>query len=143
MYRSDVGDKNVVDMMEKHGLNFGGESSGHIIFGDFAKTGDGILTALQTISCVIQSGKVASEALNLFETYPQRSINLNIIKKKPFEEMDGFEELKSSLEEIGIKPLFRYSGTENKIRLLLQSKSDEVLEREMRRVMEFFMRELK
>jgi len=48
--------------------------------------------------------------LNLFETYPQRSINLNIIKKKPFEEMDGFEELKSSLEEIGIKPLFRYSG---------------------------------
>ncbi len=58
MYRSDVGDKNVVDMMEKHGLNFGGESSGHIIFGDFAKTGDGILTGFTDhIVCYSGVGK--------------------------------------------------------------------------------------
>ena len=140
--RSAVGDKNVVELMQKRGFNFGGENSGHIIFSDFAKTGDGILSALQVLAFIIDSGKRASDALNPFDIYPQKLVNLNVTQKKPLEKIDGLKELKESLEQKGIKPLFRYSGTENKIRLLLQSKKSSLLEKEMARVVEFFKKEL-
>jgi len=142
VFRSNVGDKNVVELMQKKGLNFGGEDSGHIIFSDFAKTGDGILSALQTLSYIISSGKKASEALNLFETYPQRVVNLNIHYKKPLEEFTGLKKLQESLEKKGIKPLFRYSGTENKIRLKIQSKDNSILDEEMKKIVTFFKKEL-
>ncbi len=142
VFRSIVGDKNVVELMQKKGLNFGGENSGHIIFSDFAKTGDGILSALQALSHLVRSQKPASEIFNPFELYPQELVNLNVSKKKPLEEMEGLDKLKSSLEKMGIKSLFRYSGTENKIRLLIQSKKADALEAEMAKVVEFFKKEL-
>jgi len=67
LYRSAVGDKNVVELMQKKGLNFGGEQSGHIIFSDYAKTGDGISSALQALAYLVTTGKKASEAFNPYE----------------------------------------------------------------------------
>jgi len=142
VYRSSVGDKNVVEMMEKKGLNFGGEQSGHIIFSDFAKTGDGITSALQALAYLIESKKRVSEAFNLFETYPQKLVNLEVSKKPPLEEIKGLKELQESIEKLGFRHLFRYSGTEDKIRLLLEGKDLDKLESMMKKVEEFFKKEL-
>ncbi len=141
-YRSSVGDKNVVEMMQRHNLNFGGEQSGHIIFGDFAKTGDGISSALQALACLVDSGSRASEKFDPFESYPQILVNIPVVEKRSFEEIEGYVELLSEIESVGIRHLFRYSGTENKIRLLLEGEESALLEKMMGRVEEFFRKEL-
>jgi len=140
--RSEVGDKYVVEMMEKNDYNFGGEQSGHIIFGDFAKTGDGLVSALQSIAYVLQSGKKASEALNLFELYPQKQIALAVGKKKPLEEIDGFAGLIEELKKHKIRSVIRYSGTENKLRILLESKNKKELEKYFNKTVDFFKKSL-
>ena len=142
LYRSAVGDKNVVEMMQAEGLNFGGEQSGHIIFSDFAKTGDGISSALQALAYLVSSGKRASEAFNPFETYPQKLVNLNVAEKRPLEEIEGLAGLREEIEGAGMRHLFRYSGTENKIRLLLEGRDARQLEEAMRKIEAFFRREL-
>ena len=142
LYRSAVGDKNVVELMQAKELNFGGEQSGHIIFSDFAKTGDGISSALQALAYLVSSGKKASEAFNPFELYPQKLVNLNVGEKRPLEEIEGLADLREEIEEAGMRHLFRYSGTENKIRLLLEGRDARQLDEAMERVEAFFRQEL-
>ncbi len=142
LYRSAVGDKNVVELMQAKELNFGGEQSGHIIFSDFAKTGDGISSALQALAYLVSSGKKASEAFNPFELYPQKLVNLNVGEKRPLEEIEGLADLREEIEEAGMRHLFRYSGTENKIRLLLEGRDARQLDEAMDRIEAFFRREL-
>jgi phosphoglucosamine mutase len=142
LHRSAVGDKNVVELMQQQGINFGGEQSGHIIFSDYAKTGDGLSSALQALAYLVISGKKASEAFNPYESYPQLLVNLNIDEKKPFEEIEGLDELKFKVESKGMRHLFRYSGTENKIRLLLESKNQKELKQMMVECEEFFKKAL-
>ena len=138
LYRSDVGDKNVVKMMQEKGINFGGEQSGHIIFSDYAKTGDGISSALQALAYLVSSGKKASEAFNPYESYPQMLVNLLVDEKRPFEEIEGLDALKEKVEASGMRHLFRYSGTENKVRLLLEGKDEKMLEAMMDECVAFF-----
>jgi len=142
LYRSAVGDKNVVELMQKEGINFGGEQSGHIIFSDYAKTGDGISSALQALAYLVSSGKRASEAFNPYESYPQLLVNLNIEEKKPLDSIEGLDELKEKITNLNIRYLFRYSGTENKIRLLLEGKDNIVLKKMMKETQEFFSKVL-
>jgi phosphoglucosamine mutase len=142
LYRSAVGDKNVVELMQEKGLNFGGEQSGHIIFSDFAKTGDGISSALQALAYLVSSGKKASEAFDVFAPYPQKLVNLNVAEKRPLNEIEGLEGLQEEIEAAGMRHLFRYSGTENKIRLLLEGRDSRQLEEMMDRIEAFFRREL-
>jgi phosphoglucosamine mutase len=142
LYRSAVGDKNVVELMQEKGCNFGGEQSGHIIFSDFAKTGDGISSALQALAYLVSSGKRASEAFDVFEPYPQKLVNLSVSRKRPLEEIDGLQALRETIEAEGMRHLFRYSGTENKIRLLLEGKDARQLEEMMKRIEAFFRKEL-
>lgn len=141
-YRSAVGDKNVVELMKSVGSNFGGEESGHIVFSDYGQTGDGILSGLQALAYLIQSGKRASEAFNPFELYPQEKINLNIEEKPPLEQISGLKELQEQIESAGIRHLFRYSGTENKIRLLLEGSNSKELKNYMQKTVEFFKKAL-
>ncbi len=122
LIRSNVGDKHVLEQMKEKGINFGGEQSGHVIFSDVAKTGDGLASALQVLALILKSGKKASEVLNPFELYPQLLVNVNVTSKPPLEEIEGLEEILESIREKGIRDLIRYSGTENKIRLLLEGK---------------------
>ena len=142
LYRSAVGDKNVVELMQKKGLNFGGEQSGHIIFSDYAKTGDGISSALQALAYLVSTGKKASEAFNPYESYPQMLVNLPIEEKKALESIEGIEALMEKVEAEGMRHLFRYSGTENKIRLLLEGKNEKALEAMMDECTDFFKRAL-
>jgi len=138
LYRAAVGDKNVVKMMQDNGINFGGEQSGHVIFSDYAKTGDGISSALQALSFLVSTGKKASEVFNPYVSYPQMLVNLLVEEKRPLEGIDGLDVLKEKIEKLNMRHLFRYSGTENKIRLLLEGKDEDQLEEMMEECKVFF-----
>ncbi|NVJ54442.1 MAG: phosphoglucosamine mutase [Campylobacteraceae bacterium] len=137
LLRSNVGDKNVLEQMKDRGVNFGGEQSGHIIFSDVAKTGDGVASALQVLALILRKKQKASVALNPFDLYPQLLVNLKVSEKKPLEEIDGLEEILEPIRKKGIRDLIRYSGTENKIRLLLEGKDKKEVEESMKTLKEF------
>ena len=142
LMRTAVGDKYVLDEMKSRGLNFGGEQSGHVIFGDYAKTGDGIATALQITALILRSNKPASEVLRPFKLYPSRMENISIKKKIPLEEIEGFDAIQEELKKRSLRSLIRYSGTENKLRILLEGKEEKLLETSMRELVEFFQDKL-
>ncbi|BAF69223.1 phosphoglucosamine mutase [Nitratiruptor sp. SB155-2] len=142
LVRSNVGDKYVLDEMKKRGINFGGESSGHIIFGDYSKTGDGIVTALQITAYMLRSQKGASEILYPFSLYPSKMENVTVKEKKPLETIEEFPELQKRIEKSGIRSLIRYSGTENKLRILLEGKDQKKLEKLMEELIQFFKERL-
>ncbi|MFA6760511.1 MAG: phosphoglucosamine mutase [Sulfuricurvum sp.] len=131
LYRSSVGDKNVLELMKNEGLNFGGEQSGHIIFSDYAKTGDGLVCALQVLAYMLQSGAKASKVLRAFELYPQKLVNIKVKKKRPLEQITGLNELLKKIELSGSRHLIRYSGTENLLRVLIEAKDRALLEAEL------------
>jgi len=138
LHRSAVGDKNVVEMMQNNGINFGGEQSGHIIFSDYAKTGDGLSSALQALAYLVETQQKASNAFNPYTSYPQLLVNLSIEEKKPLHEISGLKELSKKIENSNMRQLFRYSGTENKIRLLLEGKDEKALTEMMDECQSFF-----
>ena len=128
--------------MKNSGLNFGGEQSGHVIMHDFAKTGDGLISALQALALVITSGKKASEVLRPFTLYPQTLVNLRVKQKPPLESIDGLADVIKAVEAKGNRQLIRYSGTENKLRLLLECKDAKVLKESMQMLESFFEKAL-
>lgn len=132
-----VGDKYVLETMLKEDLNFGGEQSGHIIFGDYAKTGDGTLSALQVMACLITSGKPASEALRPFSLYPEAQGAIKVKEKKPLESLEGLTQKLEAIEALGMRHLVRYSGTENKLRVLIEGKEEKRVWREFDELMAF------
>jgi len=138
LYRCGVGDKYVLETMREYDLNFGGEQSGHVIMHDFAKTGDGLVTALQVLAMVLMSKEKASEALRPFELYPQSLVNLNVKTKKPLDAIDGLAGELADIEAAGMRHLIRYSGTENKLRLLLEGRDREAMTERMARLSDFF-----
>jgi phosphoglucosamine mutase len=142
LWRSNVGDKHVLEIMKKEGINFGGEQSGHVIMHDFAKTGDGLVSALQVLALIIEKNDKASNLLRPFALYPQKLVNLNVKIKKPLDEIEGLEALLTSLEAEKIRHLVRYSGTENKLRVLLEAKDAKLMNKRMESVVEFFQRAL-
>lgn len=142
LYRCNVGDKYVWDKMQEHGLNFGGESSGHIIFSDYAKTGDGLVSALQVLALLLQSKKTAHEILNPFELYPSELFNMQVAHKKPLDSITGLREELMSIEESGNRHLVRYSGTENKLRILIEGKDSGLVSEQIKRLAAFFQKQL-
>ncbi|WP_300362888.1 phosphoglucosamine mutase [Hydrogenimonas sp.] len=142
LIRSNVGDKYVLEEMQKNGCVLGGEQSGHVIFSEYAKTGDGLVTALQTIALILRSGKKASEVLNPFELYPQKLVNLKVGEKKPLDSIEGLKEKEAAIKADGLRSLIRYSGTENKLRILLEGKSAKKIETWMEDLEKFFKKAL-
>ncbi len=121
-----VGDKNVTDAMEKGDLKLGGESSGHIIFREFAPTGDGILTALQTLAVVLDTGKPFSWFRRHWNRYPQVVEKVKVSHKPAFKSVTGFSDkvvkFENDLKGNG-RIFIRYSGTEPLLRLLVEGES--------------------
>ncbi|MEJ2413800.1 MAG: phosphoglucosamine mutase [Sulfurimonas sp.] len=142
LFRSNVGDKHVLEIMKKEGINFGGEQSGHVIINDFAKTGDGLVSALQVLALIIAKGEKASKVLRPFTLFPQKLVNLKIQVKKPLDEISGLAELLKSIEDDNIRHLIRYSGTENKLRLLLEANDEKLMEKRMDELIGFFKKAL-
>jgi len=142
VFRCDVGDKHVLELMQKEGLNFGGEQSGHIILSDYAKTGDGLAAALQVVAYILKSNKKASEALNPFDLYPQILKNVKIKKKKPLEDIEGYNQIIKGLKSEGLRPLIRYSGTENLLRILIEGKDASLVSKRIKELEKFFNEKL-
>ena len=142
LYRSDVGDKHVLEIMNQKGINFGGEQSGHVILHDYAKTGDGLVTAIQVLALILSAKKPVSKALRPFSLYPQELVNINVKEKKPLDSIEGLAEQYKALEEANIRHLVRYSGTENKLRVLLEGKDAKAMEKAMNNLVDFFKQAL-
>ena len=119
----DVGDRYVIDSMRKNNYNFGGEQSGHLIFGDYATTGDGIISALQLLRLIKDTGKKLSELVKPFDFFPQVLLNIKVKEKKPLIELKELTKLISKYEkELGERGriLVRYSGTEYICRVMVE-----------------------
>lgn len=129
--RSAVGDRHVLEMMREHGHNLGGEQSGHVILSDFNTTGDGLNTALQLLRALRAQDKPLSKLRRCFEKYPQSLLNVKVTGKPPFGDIPGLTKALAEAEaEMGDagRVLLRYSGTEPKLRLLLEARDGERLE---------------
>lgn len=127
-----VGDKFVLEEMLLEEYNFGGEQSGHVIFRDFATTGDGELTAIQLLSLVKRSGKKLSELSKVMKKYPQVSLNVNVTndgKVKFYTNTVVKESIETAKEELGDKGriVVRPSGTEPKIRVMVECNDEELM----------------
>lgn len=130
--RANVGDRYVMDELNKHGWTIGGESSGHIICLDRTTTGDGIVSALQVLAAIVGSDKTLHDLKKGMDKYPQHMINVRIKEKiDPFSSeqvVDAVKETEARLAEKG-RVLLRASGTEPLIRVMIEgSDEQQVLE---------------
>jgi phosphoglucosamine mutase len=126
-----VGDRHVLERMREGNFSLGGENSGHIIFSDFASTGDGIVSALMVLAVIQTSGKTLSELAGDMSEYPQLLVNMAVREKPPLNEVPelqkAIDEAAALLGEDG-RTLVRYSGTEKKIRVLVEAKEQGLVE---------------
>jgi phosphoglucosamine mutase len=133
MLRTAVGDKNVIDEMLKHGYNFGGEQSGHLIFRDHSSTGDGLVAALQILRILKAKDQPLSRLAKCWQRFPQLVTNVKVREKRPIDEMPEVARLVSAaereLQSQGGRLLLRYSGTEPKVRLLVEGSDAPALEK--------------
>jgi len=123
MLRTPVGDKYVLEEMLRTGAVLGGEQSGHVIFLDYATTGDGILTALRVAEIVQESGQGLDELTGELEIYPQLLLNIRVRTRRPLEEMPAVtEEIRAAERAFGAagRVLVRFSGTEPLARVMVE-----------------------
>jgi len=135
--RTKVGDRYVIEEMVQRNLNLGGEQSGHIIFRDFTTTGDGIISALQVLRIMHTTGKPLSELKACLKKYPQAQRNLKVKAKPPIDELREVVKLRDEVErELAGKGrvLLRYSGTEPKIRLLIEGRELNKIDKQADRI---------
>jgi phosphoglucosamine mutase len=121
---TDVGDRYVIDAMRKGGHSLGGEKSGHLIFHNHATTGDGIISALQVMRMMKDEGKTLAQLADCMTEYPQTLVSIKIKEKRPVNETPVLAAaIRACEEELKAdgRVIVRYSGTEHKIRLLVEA----------------------
>lgn len=131
LLRTQVGDRYVCDKMRKTGIIIGGEKSGHLIFSEHSTTGDGMVTALQVLDVMLETGKPLSELADQMEEYPQILINVPVRKKS------GWEKVSAISDAVGVgearlagrgRVFVRASGTEKLIRVMAEGPDQSELE---------------
>ena len=132
--RSDVGDKFVIEKMKEYGSNLGGEQSGHIILSDILPTGDGILSAVKILEVIKLERKSLKELTNI-KLMPQISTNIIVKDKVRIKNSEELNSLIRDLEEdFDGRIVVRSSGTENKIRVLVEGKSIKILKEKANKI---------
>lgn len=127
--RTDVGDNNVIAYMKEHKINLGGEPSGHLIFLHHSPTGDGILGALRILSIMQQRGEPLSEIIKPYKPFPQKTINVNVREKTPFDKIKEIAETRDKItKELGARGrlILRYSGTEMVARVTVEADDEKL-----------------
>jgi phosphoglucosamine mutase len=131
LVRTPVGDRYVVKRMRTDGYNFGGEQSGHLIFLDHNTSGDGILSALQVMRVMCETGKPLSELAARVKRFPQVLRNVEVTTRK---DLEGIPEVKAAMEEAGRllgnsgRLLVRYSGTQLLCRVMAEGENEETVD---------------
>ncbi|HYK37981.1 phosphoglucosamine mutase [Alloacidobacterium sp.] len=130
MLRAPVGDKYVLECMQKEDAALGGEQSGHILFPHLATTGDGLLTALVVLDIVRRTGKPLHELIADLKVFPQVIVNIRVREKKPLDEIASvvgtIRDAEEALAENG-RVIVRYSGTEALARIMIESESEDAM----------------
>ena len=123
LVRTPVGDKYVLDEMVKRNAPLGGEQSGHIIFRDYATTGDGLLTALRVLEAMRVSGQDLDALASAFVSYPQLLVNVRVKERRPLAELEsvnaGIQRAEAEFGSDG-RVLVRFSGTEPLARVMVE-----------------------
>jgi phosphoglucosamine mutase len=126
--KTAVGDRYVVEEMRRHDYRLGGEQSGHMIFLDHNTTGDGVITALQILAIMQQTGKSLSELAGVMTALPQVLVNVRVRERRPVEDVPAIarkvKEVTRHLGEGG-RVLIRYSGTEPLLRIMLEGQDQQ------------------
>ncbi len=123
LVRTPVGDKYVLEEMVRRDAPIGGEQSGHVIFREYATTGDGMLTALRVMEIVQSSGRDLDDLTSRLQIYPQLLVNVRVKNRKPLAELPGVQEqirlAEQSFGDAG-RVLVRFSGTEPLARVMVE-----------------------
>jgi phosphoglucosamine mutase len=131
MVRTPVGDKYVLEEMLRSGAVLGGEQSGHVIFAEYATTGDGLLTALRLMEVVRDSGRSLDSLASEITNFPQKLVNVRVKNKRPLSELDSVQAeiraAESAFAGSG-RVVVRFSGTEPLARVMIEAKTDEEVE---------------
>jgi phosphoglucosamine mutase len=127
MLRAPVGDKYVLEEMQKSGASLGGEQSGHILFPSKATTGDGLLTALMVLDVIHRSGKTLGELIADLKNFPQVILNVRVREKKPLDTLPSvlktIRAAEDELKDSG-RVVIRYSGTEALARVMIEAEDE-------------------
>ena len=131
-HAANVGDRYVLEDMQRLGSVIGGENSGHMIFLEHHTTGDGIITAMQLIAAMLRSGRPLSELAGAMEVYPQKLINIDVKRKPEISTVpriaEAIKQAESELKDEG-RVLVRYSGTQNMCRVMVEGPTKEITEK--------------
>jgi phosphoglucosamine mutase len=130
LIRAAVGDRYVMEQMLAGGYNLGGEQSGHLIFLDHNTTGDGLITSLQVLAIMQQDGRPLSELARCMRTYPQVLVNVRVREKRDLASIPEIARLMAGIEAAiggGGRLLVRYSGTEPKLRIMLEGEDESAI----------------
>jgi phosphoglucosamine mutase len=133
MLRANVGDKYVLEEMQRVGATLGGEQSGHILFRDGdATTGDGLLTALRVMEIMVRSGRSLAELTADLKVFPQIIRNVRVREKVPFAQIPTVQQsitaAERELDGVG-RVVVRYSGTEALARVMIEAESKDTMNR--------------
>jgi phosphoglucosamine mutase len=132
MLRAPVGDRYVLEEMQKHNTALGGEQSGHILFPHLATTGDGLLTALVVLDLIARTGQSIGELTADLKVFPQVIVNVKVREKKPLESIptvvQAIRAAEEELKDSG-RAVIRYSGTEPLARVMIEAESEEAMRR--------------
>ena len=129
---SNVGDRYVLEMMQKKRAVIGGEESGHVIFLNHHTSGDGIITALQLLWAMRHYGQPLSELAKIMSLSPQRIVNITVSHKPPLDEIAALQQVIRAAEaELGDsgRVLVRYSGTQAMCRVMVEGPTNEITDR--------------
>ncbi len=145
MLRAPVGDRYVLEEMQKTNAALGGEQSGHILLPHLATTGDGLLTALMVLDLVARSGKTIEELTADLKVFPQVIVNVRVREKKPLETIPSvaarIRAAEAELADSG-RVVIRYSGTEKLARVMIEAESDEAMKRHAHAIAEAIRTEI-
>jgi len=143
--RAPVGDRYVLEEMLRHGVNLGGEQSGHIVFLDHNTTGDGVVTALQLLALMAKHQKPLSQLRRCMTAVPQVLVNVRVAEKQDFESLPAVQAAIANAEaqlDGGGRVLVRYSGTEPVARVMVEGRDAEQVERLARSIARAVEKEL-
>lgn len=145
MLRAPVGDKYVLEMMQKHKASLGGEQSGHILFARRTTTGDGLLTALLLLDLVQRTGKPLAALCADLKVFPQVIVNVRVREKLPLDTVpavaDSIRQAETDLGSNG-RVVVRYSGTEALARVMIEAESEASMREHANRIAQVIRAEL-